>query len=197
MATSRAVYEAHPHSIGMSSFPKVAAMGDGQLAGLVTGQDGTTLALERSTGKAIVSRVTKEGRLVKVLEAPLTSISSMSYDPRSYTLFWIDLKAKGVMAENLRTGVRVTVFEGPIVPLSLLVVPEHNRLLIGQPNLVSSIILGPQTKTEGISSDSLSVSTFSRPTSLAYSSKLDAVFVADHDYSAIYRQVISAKTLSL
>merc|ERR1719341_2528662 len=39
----------------------------------------------------------------------------------------------------------------------------------------------------GISSDRLSVSTFSRPTSLAYSSKLDAVFVADHDFSAIYR----------
>ena len=187
VATSRAVFEAHPHSIGMSNFPKVATMEDGQVAGLVTGQDGTTLVLERSNTKAMVSRVTKEGRLVKVLEGPLTSVSSISYDPRSYTLFWIDLKAMGVMAENLRTGDRVTVVEGPIVPLSLLVVPEHNRLLIGQPNLLSSFILGPQTATEGISSDRLSVTSFSRPTCLAFSSSLDAVFVADHGHSAIYR----------
>ena len=188
VATSRDVFQAHPHSIGMSSFPKVATMGDGQVAGLVTGQDGTTLVLERSKEKAIVSRVAKENRLIKVTEGPLTSISSISYDPRSYTLFWINMKAMSVMAENLKTGDMVTVDEGPIVPLSLLVVPEHNRLLIGQPNLLSSFILGPQIKTEGIFNDnSLNVTTFSRPSALAYSSNLDAVFVADHTQSAIYR----------
>merc|ERR1719234_1853216 len=188
VATSRAVFQAHPHSIGMSSFPKVATMGDGQVAGLATGQEGTTLVLERSNGQAIVSRVAKEGRLVKALEGPVTSISSISYDLRSYTLFWIDMKAMSVMGENLRTGDRVTVVEGPIVPFSILVVPQHNRLLIGQLNLLSSFILGPQTNTQGISSDNnISVTSFSRPTSLAYSAELDAVFVADHAYSAIYR----------
>ena len=190
VATGTAVFQAHPHSIGMSSFPTVATMGDGQVAGLATGQDGTILVLERSNDTATVFSLSKYGRLVKTLGGSFASISSISYDPRSYTLFWINMKAMSVMAENLRTKDRVTVLEAPAVPLCLLVVPEHNRLLIGQTNLLSSVILGPQTKTQGISSDRLSVTNFSTPTCLAYSSKMNAVFVADHAHSAIYRQVL-------
>ena len=190
VATGTAVFQAHPLSIGMSTFPTVATLGDGQVAGLATGQDGTTLVLERSNDTATVSSVSMYGRLVKDLWGPFSSISSISYDPRSYTLFWINMKAMSVMAENLRTRDRVTVLGGPVVPLCLLVVPEHNRLLIGQPNLLSSFILGPQTKTEGISSDRLSLTTFVKPTCLAFSSNMNAVFVADQAYSAIYRQVL-------
>ena len=152
------------------------------------------MVLERSNETASVS--TLSNKLVQAFSEPLTSVPRISYNPRSYNLFWINTKAMSVMAENLRTRARVTVLEDLVVPLSLLVVPEHNRLLIGQPNLLSSYILGPQSKTEGISSDHLSVTTFSRPTCLAYSSKMNTVFVADNDHNAIYRQVLSSPNIS-
>ena len=197
VASSRAIFKAHPHSIGKSNFPTIATLRNGQVAGLTTGQDGTTLILKRNYNKAIVSRVVDEGKLVNVLEGPLTTISSISYDPRSYTLFFIDQKAQSVMAENLKTGGRVTVVDvsQSAQPLSLLVVPEHNKLLVGQLNLLSAFELGPQKNSPGISDGRFSSTSFSKPTCLAYSSDLDAVFVADHHYGAIYRYLYLAKIM--
>merc|ERR1719204_2405056 len=40
VASSRAIFKAHPHSIGKSNFPTIATIRNGQVACLTTGQDG-------------------------------------------------------------------------------------------------------------------------------------------------------------
>ena len=92
---------------------------------------------------------------------------SISYDPLSRNLFWVDVNKLLVVVHSLNTEVLLNNSN----PLSVLFVLEKNRLLVAERSKISMVQLGSADIREVKSEKLIS------PTSLVYSSIVDAVFI--------------------
>jgi len=190
VAAGAAVHEARPKLIGLAELPRLA-LAEGTVAAIASGGlADVTMVLVRQGATSTISRLERaDGKLVPVVSGAL--LSTLAYDPRSRTVFWADLKRMAVMGMALATRARVEVAADLATPLALLVVPQHNRLVLGEAGRLSSLPLGPTTSTPATLLSTL----LQRPTALAYSSTLDSLFVADSGTGNIYRQAWGSVTL--
>ena len=83
-----------------------------------------------------------------------------------------------VYAQSLRTGFKVSVFSSG-KPISLLFVPEKNRLLVSQKGKISILELGSGSVMEVMNSKLVS------PLSMVYSD--EAVFIGDAGSKTIFK----------
>jgi len=195
LSTGRQVYQVYPQTVGLSEFTLLSLLEDGVIAGLeANGVDHNVLVLSRKYGgQSGISRLERNvvgGRLTDVISNTLTG--TIAYDPRSRTVFWTDLHKMAVMAESLSTLASVQVVAGLENPVSLLVVPEHNRLVLGELGRLSVLQLGPQElDTRQVISTALV-----HPTSLAYNPKYDTVYVGDPGSRSIFKWEWGMSTIS-
>ena len=187
LSSGHELYTVFPQSIGLTQFQPLATLGASLVSGLAGNTlDSSLLVLERSpAGLGTVSRL-QEGLQGSSLVPAFSSgslLSSITYDPRSRTVFWTDLHKMAVMASSLHTGSSLQLAASLSSPLSLLLVPQHDSLVLGERGSISLLPLSPQDQPPAILSTRVQ-----RPSSLAYSPTLDALFIGDPEAGAIYRQ---------
>jgi hypothetical protein len=190
LAAGRSLYQLDPRAIGLARMESLATLASGQVAALATnGVDAVTLVLATTGADShimkldgVASGVHGSGvRFDGVASGSM--MSAVAYDPRTRSVFWTDVRREAVMGESLVTGAAVQVVAGLTTPLALLLVPGHNRLVVGEPGRLSALRPGPGQQ------DSLTVlsTAVQRPSALAYSAALDAVFVGDTGARTILR----------
>ena len=184
IATSRSLYQAYPQSVGKDEFTLIATLDDGLVGNLAGNSlDNTVMVLTKKLhGVDVIGILDRNNKkVINILSSSFAG--SIAFDPRSKTVFWTDFKKMSVMAQSLVRQEPVEIASDLDTPLSLLVVPKHNRLLVGELGRLSLLKLGPQKSSERqVISTALNLATC-----LAYDPSLDTVFIGDAGSRIIFR----------
>ena len=183
ISTSSHIYTLHPQSVGQTSYDFVTSLPTTSLitSMAANGVDSTVYFVKRDNDGKIFSLERETGHKKAVVTGD--QFGSISYDPMSNNLFWVDIHKMSVMVHSLSTGATMEAFtmSSTSSPLSIMFVTEKNRLLVGEEGKISVFKLGDAYVQEVISVE------LSSPTSMVYSATMDAVYIGDSDSRAIFK----------
>jgi len=182
------VYEMQPQILGKTEFSPLGWLEGNFISVLVSNTlDRKVLIVSRDPeqeGMKVMGVDWGTHRAVELVTGPDLQINTLAYDPLAANLFWVDLHKKSLMVMSLKTRAQKELLTNLETPLSLLYIPEKNRLLLGEDGEVHVIRLGEETVKTSISTGAM---VLRHPSSLAYSSDLDTVFIGDPVMKAIYK----------
>ena len=187
LSTSSDIYYLFPQSLGMQSYQAIASVPSPSLvSSIVSNPVDTMIYIVNQESKQIISVEGSNGNMKTVFSGD--HYGSIAYDPTSDNLYWIDSLKMSVYAQSLRTGFKVSVFSSG-KPISLLFVPEKNRLLVSQKGKISILELGSGSVMEVMNSKLVS------PLSMVYSD--EAVFIGDAGSKTIFKWLWGSNLLKL
>jgi len=181
LSTTTSIHSLHPQSVGLSNSLIMATLPSTSLVTslIPNNVDSTVYFVNRGAQEVqVLDRKSKDVRPVLAGD----QFGVISYEPYTNNFFWVDVHKKEVIVHSLSTGANKVIMSNTASsPLSILFVPEKNRLLVGEKGKLSIVYLGNPDSQEIISYK------LSSPVSLMYSSQHDAVFIGDSERRAIYK----------
>merc|ERR1719347_2209924 len=186
LSTTTSIHSLHPQSVGLSNSKIMTNLPSTSLVTslIPNNVDSTVYFVNRGAQEVqVLDRKSKDIRPILAGD----QFGAISYEPYSNNFFWVDVHKKEVIVHSLSTGANKVVMSSTASsPLSIVFVPEKNRLLVGEKGKLSIVYLGNPDSQEIISYK------ISSPVCLMYSSQHDAVFIGDSERRAIYKWVWGA-----
>eukprot|EP00091_Calanus_sinicus_P000104 TRINITY_DN1002_c0_g1_i6.p1 TRINITY_DN1002_c0_g1~~TRINITY_DN1002_c0_g1_i6.p1 ORF type:complete len:697 (+),score=252.54 TRINITY_DN1002_c0_g1_i6:520-2610(+) len=142
LSTSAQVFSLHPQSIGKTNNELLAVLPSPSLITSMEGNvvDSMVYMVNRGKNGTIVSFDREIDERMEILTGD--QFGSISYDPLSNNLFWVDIHKMDVMVHSLSSGANLEVMTSTSSILSILFVPEKNRLLVAEEGKFTVVRLG-------------------------------------------------------
>jgi len=102
-------------------------------------------------------------------------------------MYWVDLHKMAIMVHSHKSGANIKVFDSTASILSILFVPEKNRLLVGESGKLTVIKLGESNAIPQV--QVIESSKLKSPVSMSYSAIVDTVFIGEGENNAILKWV--------
>merc|ERR1712002_413412 len=187
ISTNDRIYSLYPQSIGLTTYDLLTAFPPRSLVTSMAGNevDDVVYLVNRDGNGSFASLDKETGHVEIILSGD--QFGSISYDPLANNMHWVDLHKMAIMVHSHKSGANIKVFDSTSSILSILFVPEKNRLLVGQSGKLTVIKLG---EVDAIPEVQVVESTkLKSPVSMTYSAIVDAVFIGDGESNAILKWV--------
>merc|ERR1719431_890265 len=187
ISTNDRIYSLYPQSIGLTTYDLLTAFPPHSLVTSMAGNevDDVVYLVNRAGNGSFASLDKETGHVEVILSGD--QYGSISYDPLANNMYWVDLHKMAIMVHSHKSGANIKVFDSTSSILSILFVPEKNRLLVGQLGKLTVIKFG---ETDAIPQVQVVESTkLKSPVSMTYSATVDAVFIGDGESNAILKWV--------
>jgi len=151
--------------------------------------DNKVFMVSRNTSSAVTSILGWDWdrkKSANVLSEVNFLIGSLSYDPTTTNLFWIDSNKDAVMSLSLKNRAIKNLELNLTNILSLLYIPEKNRLVIGTKGEVFIVKLGHDMELVSVPKPKASVWSMLYPSSLTYCCQGDVLYIGDSRNRRIY-----------
>jgi len=185
ISTNSRIYSLYPQSIGITTYDLLTTFPPHSLVTGMAGNevDDLVYVVNRVGNGSFVSLDKLTGQVTEILTGD--QFGSISYDPLADNMYWVDLHKMAVMIHSHPTGANIKVFESISSILSILFVPEKNRLLVAEQGKLTVVKLGESNTIPQVQVvESIKLKS---PISLTYSATVDSVFIGDEDSNAIYK----------
>ena len=187
ISTNSAIYSLYPQRIGLTTFDLLATFPTHSLITSMEGNEGNDMVylVNRGGNGSFASLDKKKGQAKTILTGD--QFGSISYDPLANNIYLVDLQKMVIMVLSLNSGANIKVFDSTSSILSILFVPEKNRLLVVESGKLTLLKLGESVaipQVQVVKSPMLR-----SPVSMAYSSTVDTVFIGDGENKAIQKWV--------
>jgi len=187
ISTNDRIYSLYPQSIGLTTYDLLTTFPPHSLVTSMAGNevDDVVYLVNRAGNGSFASLDKETGHVEVILSGD--QYGSISYDPLANNMYWVDLHKMAIMVHSHKSGANIKVFDSTSSILSILFVPEKNRLLVGQSGKLTLIKLG---ESDAIPQVQVVESTkLKAPVSMTYSAIVDAVFIGDGESNAILKWV--------
>jgi len=187
ISTKSSIYSLYPQSLGHTSYNLLATFSANSFLTNIAGNgvDSMVYVVNRAGNGSFVSLDKETGQVAPLLAGD--QFGSISYDPLAGNMYWVDLHKMAVMVHSHRTGANIKLMDSASSILSILFVPEKNRLLVGEKGKLSIVKLGDDSNVPQVKV--IESSKLKSPVSMAYCAIVDAVYIGDSEGNAILKWV--------
>jgi len=185
LSTSSALYDLHPLVLGNSSTTLISALSDQDsfLYDIESGSDSSIYLIKRGSSNGVFSFDLASHSFKDVLEGD--QFGSVSYDPFTNSMFWVDVHDMKVIMHSLTTGKQQVIFTSTSSSLIIYYVPQKKSLVIGEEGRITVVEM--ENVMEPSKHLILASTRITAPTSFAYCELTDSLFVGDSGSKSLSR----------
>ena len=173
VASKSSLYLTNPRVIGNMNISTVTSISPSRVKHVSSLSQGDTVFLSTFNDHFgnIIAVNTTTGHSKRLITSE--KIGSITYDPYTGNLFWVDIQKSAVSITSTKTGKTMELLISIDVPQNILFVPEKNRLVIAHTDSVVIVYL-PDKSVSHVSYPGLG-----HVSSMVYSAAQKSVFIGD------------------